>query len=631
MDKQPQMPKNIKPPDINLLWGPLIFFTILFLLQSVLVDPSVQQLPYSEFKTVLRQGKIQNVQIGKNIIRGTRLVSLEQPPYESADETNAVRSVPFLTIRVDDPALIQELETHQVAYQGQHESEGWNNLRSWLLPIALMVIFWSFLLRRMGAGGQGVFKFGKSRARIYAEQETGVTFADVAGVDEAKEELQEIIDFLRQPQKYVALGGHIPKGALLVGPPGTGKTLLARAVAGEASVPFFSLSGSDFVEMFVGVGAARVRDLFKQAQDKAPAIVFIDELDAVGKARGISPIQQNDEREQTLNQLLAEMDGFDPRKGVMILAATNRPEILDPALLRAGRFDRQVVVDRPDLKGRLAILKVHAKAIRLAEEIDLNIIAAQTPGMVGSDLANVVNEAALLAARHGKSVVTMDEFDEAIDRILAGPQKKSRVMALNEKTRVAYHESGHALVAEMLPTADPVRKVTIIPHGIAALGYTQQQPTQDRYLYTQDELLDRITVLLAGRAAEKLVFNSISTGAQDDLQRASDLARRMVTTFGMSEQLGPYTVDQGSQPMFLPNGAQHLQAHSEATAQAIDREAQHLVEQMEQRSGQLLEAHRDMLETLAQYLLVHESVDQSTLTFLLEDLQPTKQPESIAP
>jgi cell division protease FtsH len=475
-----------------------------------------------------------------------------------------------------------------------------------------------------------MLNFGKSRARIYAEKETGVTFADVAGVDEAKEELEEIIDFLKLPQRYTALSGRIPKGVLLVGPPGTGKTLLARAVAGEACVPFFSLSGSDFVEMFVGVGAARVHDLFTQPQDKAPAIAFIDELDAVGKARGINPMQQSDEREQTLNQLLAEMDGFDPRKGVIVLAATNRPEILDPALLRAGRFDRQVVVDRPDLQARLHILQLHAKAIRFASKIDLNAIAARTPGMVGSDLANVINEAALLAARHGKTVVTMDDLDEAIDRVLAGPQKKRRVMAPKEKQRVAYHESGHALVAEMLPTADPVRKVTIIPHGVAALGYTQQVPTQDRYLYTKEELLDRITVLLGGRAAEALIFRDISTGARDDLHKASALARRMVTAFGMSEQLGPYTVEHGPQPMFLPHSTRPPQTYSEATAQTIDREAREIVEDMAQRARQLLEASQGTLETLAQYLVVHEVIDQSTLARLLAGLQPTMQREPVA-
>ncbi len=597
--------------------------------RSWLSSSSVQQLSYSAFKAALRHGQIQQVQIGIDRIRGTHRLPGAHVAKRSPDDTGVTHLDRFATIRVDDPDLIRELEAHQVPYSGQRQGGWFTTLLSWLVPVALMVGVWSVLGRRMGGPAQGLMHFGKSRARIYAEKETGVTFADVAGVDEATDELLEIIDFLRQPQKYTALGGRIPKGVLLVGPPGTGKTLLARAVAGEACVPFFSLSGSDFVEMFVGVGAARVRDLFKQAHDKAPAIVFIDELDAVGKARGINPMQQNDEREQTLNQLLAEMDGFDPRKGVIMLAATNRPEILDPALLRAGRFDRQVVVDRPDVQGRLQILRLHAKSILLADEIDLDVIAARTPGMVGSDLANVINEAALLAARHGNAVVTMDDLDEAIDRILAGPQKKSRVMDPREKQRVAYHESGHALVAEMLPTADPVRKVTIIPHGVAALGYTQQLPTQDRYLYTTEELLDRIAVLLGGRMAEALVFQDISTGAQDDLHKASALARRMVTAFGMSEQLGPYTVESGPQPMFLPHGTRPPQTYSEATALTIDREAQEIVEAMARRARQLLEASHGTLETLAQYLLVHETIDQSTLALLLAGLQPT-QPEPVA-
>jgi cell division protease FtsH len=582
-----------------------------------------EQIPYSEFKTYVRQGRVAEVRIGTQTIRGRLNSSRSDAMGRQVVER-------FATVRVDDPNLIRELEEHGVQFRGQYESDFGKTLFSWLVPIGLIVLFWGFLSRRMGPG-QGVMNFGKSRARIYAERETGVTFLDVAGADEAKEELQEIIDFLRYPQKYAALGGRIPKGVLLVGPPGTGKTLLARAVAGEASVPFFTLSGSDFVEMFVGVGAARVRDLFKQAQEKAPCIVFIDELDAVGKARGINPVQQNDEREQTLNQLLAEMDGFDPRKGVIILAATNRPEILDPALLRAGRFDRQVVVGRPDLEGRLQILRLHAAKVRLSADVDLQIIAARTPGMVGSDLANVINEAALLAARHNKEAVTMDELDEAIDRILAGPAKKSRVMAPEEKRRVAYHESGHTLVAEALPTADPVRKVTIIPHGVAALGYTQQLPTQDRYLYTKEELLDRIAVMLGGRAAEEVVFHDLSTGAQDDLQRASEMARRMVTEFGMGECLGPYAVEQARQPMFLDGYNTSPKTYSEVTARSIDREAQHIVERMYQRARQLLIEHREKLEALAQYLLQHEVVEQATLATLLGDLRLGKEPQYVDP
>jgi cell division protease FtsH len=599
-------------------WYVLVAIGFLLVIQNVLFARPFEQLPYSDFKAALRQDRIEDVQISTHTIRGT----LRPNAGEKAPPLR------FMTVRVDDPELVQELEKHSVKYTGQYDSDVLKTLLSWIVPMVFLFILWGFLSRRLGPG-QGVMNFGKSRARIYAERETGVTFADVAGADEAKEELQEIIDFLRYPQKYATLGGRIPKGVLLVGSPGTGKTLLARAVAGEASVPFFSLSGSDFVEMFVGVGAARVRDLFKQAQEKAPCIVFIDELDAVGKARGINPIQQNDEREQTLNQLLAEMDGFDPRKGVIILGATNRPEILDPALLRAGRFDRQVVVGRPDLQGRLHILKLHAKKVRLGADVDLQIIAARTPGMVGSDLANVINEAALLAARYGKDAVTMEELDKAIDRVMAGPEKKSRVMAPEEKRRVAYHESGHALVAESLPTADPVRKVTIIPHGVAALGYTQQLPTQDRYLYTKEELLDRITVMLGGRAAEEVVFHDVSTGAQDDLQRVSEMARRMITELGMSEHLGAYAVEQVRQPMFLDSGYQSSRHYSEDTARRIDNEAQTLVERMYQRARQILEMHRDKLEALAQYLLEHEVIDQASLAMLLGDLRSGQQPQLI--
>ena len=599
-------------------WYILVAIGFLLVIQNVLFARPFEQLPYSDFKAALRQDRLEDVQISTHTIRGT----LRPNTGEKAPPLR------FMTVRVDDPDLVQELEAHNVKYTGQYDNDVLKTLLSWIVPLVFLFILWGFLSRRLGPG-QGVMNFGKSRARIYAERETGVTFADVAGVEEAKEELQEIIDFLRYPQKYATLGGRIPKGVLLVGSPGTGKTLLARAVAGEASVPFFSLSGSDFVEMFVGVGAARVRDLFKQAQEKAPCIVFIDELDAVGKARGINPIQQNDEREQTLNQLLAEMDGFDPRKGVIILGATNRPEILDPALLRAGRFDRQVVVDRPDLQGRLHILRLHAKKVRLAADVDLQIIAARTPGMVGSDLANVINEAALLAARYGKDAVTMDELDKAIDRVMAGPEKKSRVMAPEEKRRVAYHESGHALVAESLPTADPVRKVTIIPHGVAALGYTQQLPTQDRYLYTKEELLDRITVMLGGRAAEEVVFHDVSTGAQDDLQRVGEMTRRMITELGMSEHLGAYAVEQARQPMFLDNGYQQSRHYSEETARRIDNEAQTLVERMYQRARQILEMHRDKLEALAQYLLEHEVIDQASLAMLLGDLRSGQQPQLI--
>ena len=593
----------------------LIGVGLMLVLPSVWGTSARQQLSYSDFKTTLRQGRMAQVQIGEHTLQGT---------LRPTTDTKNAQPRPFVTVRVEDPGLLHDLEAQGVQYRGQFENTVLKTLLAWLIPLSLGVVIWAFLVRRMGFG-QGVMQFGKSRARAYVEPVTGVTFADVADAEEAKEELQEIVDFLRQPEKYVALGGRIPKGVLLVGPPGTGKTLLARAVAGEAHVPFFSLSGAGFVEMFVGVGAARVRDLFKQAQEKAPCIVFIDELDAVGKARGISPMQHNDEREQTLNQLLSEMDGFDPCKGIIILAATNRPEILDPALLRTGRFDRLVVVGRPDMQGRLRILQIHARQVLLAPDVDLQVIAARTPGLVGSDLANVINEAALLAARHNKQTVGMAELDTAVDRIIAGPERKSRVMAPEEKRRVAYHESGHALVAEALPTADPVRKVTIVPHGLAALGHTQQLPLQERYLYTREELLDRIAVMLGGRAAEEVVFQDTSTGAQDDLQRASEMARRMVTEFGMSELLGPYAVERGRQPLF-PEGYEPTAGYSEATAQRIDHEAQATVERMYQRARQILEEHRHTLETVAQYLLAHEVIDQETLAALTGGLRTSKHP-----
>jgi len=577
---------------------------IILTLASVWSTPAPKQLPYSDFKTLLSKGLVEQTQIGSKTVQGTL-----RPASDTTDAS--ARPPRFVTVRVEDPHLLRDLETGGVQYRGQDEQTFVTTLLVWLLSLGVGVVLWVFLARRMGFG-QGAMQFGKSRARMYTACDTGITFADVADAEEAKEELQEIIDFLRQPERYMALGGRIPKGVLLVGPPGTGKTLLARAVAGEAHVPFFSLSGSDFVEMFAGVGAARVRDLFQQAQAQAPSIVFIDELDVVGKARGIRPMQHNDEREQTLNQLLSEMDGFDSRKGIILLAATNRPEILDTALLRAGRFDRQVVVGRPDMHGRRRILQLYARQVCLAPGVDLQAIAARTPGMVGAELAQVVNEATLLAARRNKQTVGMPELDTAVDRIMAGPERKSHIMSPVEKRRVAYHEAGHALVAEALPTADPVHKITIVPHGVAALGHTQQLPTQERYLYTRDELLDRITVLLGGRAAEEVIWQDPSTGAQDDLQRASDMARQMVTAFGMSELLGPYAVEQECH-------AARLEGHqpSDFTTQYIDHEAQAIVEQMYQRALQILEEHRYTLETLAQYLLDHEVIDQQTLAVLL--------------
>ena len=436
-------------------------------------------------------------------------------------------------------------------YSGLYDSKFLSTILSWIIPIGIFFLIWRYAMKKMGPG-MGVMSFGKSKAKLFAENETKVTFADVAGIDEAETELQEVVEFLKNPEKFQKLGGRIPKGVLLVGGPGTGKTLLAKAVAGEAKVPFFSISGSEFVEMFVGVGASRVRDLFSQATGQAPCIIFIDELDALGKARGVNAFGGNDEREQTLNQLLVEMDGFESNKGVIIMAATNRPEILDPALLRPGRFDRQVLVDRPDINGREAILKIHSKNIILSPDVDLRKVASLTPGFVGADLANIMNEAALLAARKNKETVESVDLDEAIDRVVGGLEKKNRVMNAQEKEIVAFHESGHAIVAESVKHADPVHKISIISRGIAALGYTQQRPTEDRYLMTRPELLDRLAVLLGGRVAEELVFGEVSTGAQNDLQRATDIVRSMVTEYGMSDRLGLVTYERPRQPMFMP-------------------------------------------------------------------------------
>jgi cell division protease FtsH len=468
------------------------------------------------------------------------------------------------------------------------------------------------------AGGGGVMQFGKSKAKVYIEKKTGVTFEDVEGIDEAKTELMEVVDFLKNPEKYQRLGGRIPKGVLLVGPPGTGKTLLARAVAGEAEVPFFSISGSDFVEMFVGVGAARVRDLFSQAAEHAPSIIFIDELDALGKARGMNLLSSHDEREQTLNQLLAEMDGFDSNRGVILMAATNRPEILDPALLRPGRFDRHVLVDRPDVKGREKILQLHAKKVKLSPAVELGVIAAKTPGFVGADLANIVNEAALLAARQGKESVEMADFDEAIERVVAGLQKKSRVMSPQEKKIVAYHESGHALVAELVPGTDPVSKISIIPRGIAALGYTQQLPTGDRYLMTRSELSARIHVLLGGRVAEEMIFGDVSTGAQNDLLRATEIARTMVTQFGMSEKLGLVSLEGSRTPTLLPVPTYSPKEYSEETARLIDEEVKRILSETHVKVREILASRRPALEQLAQLLLEKEVVERPELKNILK-------------
>ncbi len=600
----------------------IVALAIIFFAQYLLVTKQVETISYSQFKTLLHKAQITDVVVREKTISGAIKVEGLKEIY-SADKArdlgeSAKKPLPFVVVRVDDPRLTTELEEAGIPFKGETTSDWLPTILSWVVPIVIFFIFWSYLINRMGGAGGGLMQIGKSKAKVYIEKQTGVTFADVAGIDEAEEELVEVVEFLKHPEKYQRLGGHLPKGVLLVGPPGTGKTLLARAVAGEAEVPFFSISGSDFVEMFVGVGAARVRDLFGQAADHAPSIIFIDELDALGKARGVNLLTSHDEREQTLNQLLAEMDGFDPNKGVIIMAATNRPEILDPALLRPGRFDRQVLVDRPDVKGREKILQLHAKKIKLAASVDLALLAAKTPGFVGADLANIVNEAALLAARQNKDMVEMADFDEAIERVIAGLQKKSRVMSPKEKKTVAYHESGHALVAELVPGADPVSKISIIPRGIAALGYTQQTPTEDRYLMTRSELMSKIYVLLGGRVAEEMVFADVSTGAQNDLQRATEIARTMVTQFGMSERLGLVSLEGPRTPLYLPVPMPSSKEYSEATARAIDAEVKQILTEAHEKVRETLATHRAALEELAQLLLKKEVVERPELQAILK-------------
>lgn len=589
----------------------LLYFIIAFIaivaINSYFFKTEVKTVQYSEFKELITRGKTSDLVINTETIQGT--LALEDG-----------KKTKFLTSRVEDPDLVKDLQKNNIKFTGQYENKFIKAIIAWVLPFAVIILIWNLLMRKMGGAPSGILNFGKSRGKIYGEDEIKITFDDVAGVDEAKEELKEIIEYLDYPQKFLDIGGKIPKGILLVGPPGTGKTLLAKAVAGEAKVPFFSMSGSDFVEMFVGVGASRVRDLFAQAQEKSPCIIFIDELDALGKARGMNPLSSHDEREQTLNQLLAEMDGFDTKAGVIIVGATNRPEILDPALLRPGRFDRHVLVDRPDIKGREEILKVHIRDVKMAKNIDLKVIAARTPGFVGADLANLVNEAALLSARKGRTSVTMEEFEEAIDRVVAGLEKKKRVMSKREKEIVAYHETGHALMAEFLETTDPVHKISIIPRGIAALGYTLQLPTEDRYLMTRQELLDRLCVLLGGRVAEEIVFEEISTGAQNDLARATDIAKSMVKEYGMSEKLGHMTFEKERRPLFLDISPSFGgKDYSEATAKDIDAEVKRIIEESYIRVRTLLTEKRASLEKVARTLLDKESIDGEELRTLLKE------------
>jgi cell division protease FtsH len=603
----------------------LVAAMVLLLLQSWLQAPRTVEIPMSKFLELVRTDKVEKVALTEKEIRGLAkpdaLPSAPGGPGERIRQwlgsDNEVRVFTVTRIPgVDEAPLITDLEKHHVEFTGRIESTFVRDLFfGWIIPLGVMVAIWMFLMRRVGGGPTQALSFGRSKHKIFDRKELKTTFADVAGVDEAKAELVEIVDFLKNPKKYQRLGGRIPKGVLLVGPPGTGKTLLARAVAGEADVPFFTLSGSEFVEMFVGVGAARVRDLFEQAKDKAPCIIFIDELDAIGKSRAGSTgfIGGHDEREQTLNQLLAEMDGFDSSKGVILVAATNRPEVLDQALLRPGRFDRQVVVDKPDLRGREAILRLHARAVVLAPGVELGVIAARTPGFAGADLANIVNEAALLAARKEKTAVEMADFEEAIDRVVAGLEKKSRVLSEKERDIVAHHEMGHALVATSVAHADPVHKVTIIPRGIAALGMTYQLPTEERFLMTRSELDDRIAVLLGGRVAEELVYGEISTGAHNDLERASEIARLMVTKYGMSERLGLATYGEHT-PLFLKgSGMGGERDYSEETARAIDEEVRAILERTHDRVRGILTTKKAILVAAAQELKRTETLEGERL------------------
>jgi cell division protease FtsH len=588
-----------KKTQFNIWYLVLALFGIMLFQQWWHTSREVEVIPYSRFEQLLKDGKIEEVFVREQYLEGR----LKQPLDDGRER--------FVTTRVD-PELSDHLARYDVKYTGVVESNFLRDLLSWVLPVLFFFALWMFLFRRFAEkqGLGGLMSVGKSKAKVYVEKDTGVTFDDVAGVDEAKEELREIISFLKQPKEYGRLGARIPKGVLLVGPPGTGKTLLARAVAGEAGVSFFSISGSEFVEMFVGVGAARVRDLFEQAAQTAPCIIFIDELDALGRARGAGPMSGgHDEKEQTLNQLLSEMDGFDTGRGIVILAATNRPEILDPALLRAGRFDRQVLVDRPDRSGREAILKVHIKKVRLAGDVEIGQLAALTPGFSGADLANLVNEAALLATRRAAAAVAMEDFNNALERIVAGLEKRSRLLNKKEREVVAYHEMGHALVALALPGCDPVHKISIIPRGIGALGYTIQRPTEDRYLMSREELENKMAVLLGGRAAEVLMFDEISTGAADDLDKATDIARSMVTRYGMDDKLGQMTYEEQRSAFLGETGISLTpRRYSEETAREIDCAVRGLLEDAREKASRILTINRDKLEEGAGRLLEKETL-----------------------
>ena len=596
-------------------WFIILAVVAIYFAASFFFKEKVEELTYSEFRAAVEEGRVSDLKIGTTDIEGTlRKTDVDETGDDGEDE------VPFRTVVVEDLGLVPLLNEKGITYSGKLENTFLMQMLLWLPLFILFGFVWFYLLRRMGRGGADFMSVGRSKAKIYAEDQVSVDFTDVAGVDEAEEELSEVIEYLRSPEKFQRLGGKIPKGILLVGPPGTGKTLLARAVAGEANVPFFSISGSEFVEMFVGVGAARVRDLFNQAQSKAPCIIFVDELDALGKVRGMNVSGGNDEREQTLNQLLVEMDGFDARAGLILMAATNRPEILDPALLRPGRFDRHVLVDRPDKKGRLDILKIHVRELVLAGNVDLDRIAAKTPGFAGADLANIANEAALLAARRGKDAVDGDDFDEAIERVVAGLEKKNRLMNQEEKERVAYHEVGHALVASSLPGTDRVEKISIVPRGIAALGYTLQLPTEDRYLMTRTELNGKLATLLGGRAAEEIVFGEPSTGAHNDLGKAADIARRMVKEYGMSEKMGLVSYENEPRASMMGTGIESLPDYSDDTSREIDKEIKRIIDEAYRTAEDILSKNRDRMERMARRLLDIEVLEDEELKGFLEPI-----------
>ncbi len=651
MPQPPPPEQNPMSPSGKGKWGWILLQVgiALFLLwgwQALLLSANRKTIPYSEFKALVARKALSEVAIGETEITGhatTTATGTAPPPPATGAPRPPPASPPavgenaatapaaekggywFRTTRLEDPKLVEELQAAGVRFAGQRPGFVTQLLGSWLLPLGLMILFWFWISRSMsGSAGQAILGIGKSRARILVDKNTGVSFADVAGCDEAKFELEEVVDFLKHPARYQALGARIPKGALLVGPPGTGKTLLGRAVAGEAKVPFFSLSGSEFVEMFVGVGAARVRDLFVQAKGQAPCIIFIDELDAIGRQRGVQVgVGGHDEREQTLNQLLVELDGFDPNVGIIVLAATNRPEVLDRALLRPGRFDRQIIVDSPDLDGREAILKVHSRGKPLEETVNLRDIARATPGFSGADLSNTLNEAALLAARRRAKAIAQSDLEEALEKVIAGPERKSRRLCEDEKRRVAYHETGHAVVAAHSKNADPVRKISIIPRGRAALGYTMQLPTEQQFLMTREGILDRIRGLLGGRAAEQIVFGEITTGAENDLERATAMARQMVCVYGMNEKAGlARTVHADPSPYVTAPDGSFVRDCSEATAQIIDREVTRTLEECYTDASELLLAHRAQLELVAEELIRHETLDGPAFYRLIRQPAP---------